>query len=144
MHNDLILGYIMLMEVKSNQKAYQRSQKQLFDGKESIQNAFSAQGKKTAFKYVGVFFAQDGVGKPLFDCEKCSVFTIIGTENFPEKMKSIEKEVALSNENWKPSEHVDEFIKVAKEILFITQGKQRTFAAKICPKLSACCNGLEF
>ena len=49
----------------------------------------------------------------------------------PEKMKSIEKEVAISNENWKPSEHVEEFIKVAKEILFITQGKQRTFAAKI-------------
>ena len=121
----------MLMEVKSNQKAYQRSQKQLFDGKESIQNAFCAQGKKTAFKYVGVFFAQGGVGKPLFDCEKCSVFTIVGTENFPEKMKSIEKEVAISSENWEPSEHVEEFIKVAKEILFITQGKQRTFAAKI-------------
>ena len=112
----------MLMEVKSNQKSYQKSQKQLFDGKERIQEVFAALGLTTAWKYVGVFFAQVGTGSPLFNCEKCSIFAIIDVETFTEHMKQIEKEIALSHENWIPSEHVEEFVEVAKQILFIAQG----------------------
>ena len=112
----------MLMEVKSNQKAYQKSQKQLFDGKERLEEVFAALGLTTHWKYVGVFFAQFGTGSPLFNCEKCSIFAIVDINTFPEKMKAMEEEIALSHENWKPSEHVTEFVELAKQILFEAQG----------------------
>ena len=112
----------MLMEVKSNQKSYQKSQKQLFDGKERLEEVFAALGLTTLWKYVGVFFAQFGTGSPLFSCEKCSIFAIVDIKTFPEKMKAMEKEIALSHENWKPSEHVTEFVELAKQILFEAQG----------------------
>ena len=110
------------MEVKSNQKSYQKSQKQLFDGKERLEEVFAALGLTTLWKYVGVFFAQFGTGSPLFNCEKCSMFAIVDIKTFPEKMKAMEKEIAQSHENWEPSEHVEEFVEVAKQILFIAQG----------------------
>ena len=112
----------MLMEVKSSHKQYQKSQKQLFDGKERIEEVLSALGFEKEWKYVGVFFAQNGTDVKLFDCDKCSTFAIIGIDTFPEKVKNIEKEVALSQQNWQPSEHAHEFVEIAKQILFIAQG----------------------
>ena len=84
----------MLIEVKSNQKAYQKATKQLFDGKERLEEVFSVLGMTTAWQYIGVFFALEGDGTPLFDCEKCSTYGIIGEESITEDLETIEKELA--------------------------------------------------
>jgi hypothetical protein len=112
----------MLIEVKSNQKAYQKATKQLFDGKERLEEVFSVLGMATAWQYIGVFFALEGDGTPLFDCEKCSTYGIIGEESITEDLETIEEEVAKKNENWNPADHVEEFVELAKQVLFIAQG----------------------
>ena len=112
----------MTVEVKSSQKAYQKSIKQLFDGKDRMEEVFSVLGLTTAWKHVGVFYA-DVPGKlPLFDCEPCSTFAIIGEGEIPGKMKRIDELIISSHENWNPSDHVGEFVEVAKQLLFIAQG----------------------
>lgn len=112
----------MLVEVKSRQKAYQKATKQLLDGKERLEEIFSILGMTTAWQYIGVFFALEGDGTPLFDCEKCSTFGIIGEELIPQHLVTIEEEVAKKNENWNPADHVEEFVELAKQVLFIDQG----------------------
>ena len=53
----------MLLEVKYNQKAYQKATKQLFDGKEKLEEVLFKLGMTTTtWKYVGVFYAQVGYG----------------------------------------------------------------------------------
>ena len=112
----------MLIEVKSSQKQYQKATKQLFDGKQRLEEVFSALGLTTAWKYIGVFYAFQGSEVPLFECENCSVFVIIGDESFPNKMKIIEEEAAKNNPNWNPSDHVEELVELAKQVLFVAQG----------------------
>ena len=112
----------MLIEVKSSQKQYQKATKQLFAGKERLEEVFSALGLTTAWKYIGVFYAFQGSEAPLFECENCSGFAIIGDESFANKMKIIEEEVAKKNPNWYPSDHVQEFVELAKQVLFVAQG----------------------
>ena len=116
----------MLLEVKSSGKIgpYQKATKQLFDGIERLQDVFASIGlNTTTWKYVGVFFALHGSDKPLFDCENCSLFTIIGAESIQTNFKLIEEEIAQKHANsWKPEEHVEEFVNLAKQVLFIAQG----------------------
>ena len=52
-----IIGYIMLVETKAHQKSYQKARKQLFDGKDRLEEVLSDFGFATAWKYVGVFYA---------------------------------------------------------------------------------------
>ena len=113
----------MLMEAKSSQNSYQKSQKQIFDGKERIEEVLASIGIKVKWKYVGVFFAENGSGVPLFNCEKCSCFAIIDIKTFTKKMKMIEVQVMRHHNGWNPSEHVNEFVEIAKQLLFIAQGK---------------------
>ena len=116
----------MLLEVKSSGKIgpFQKATKQLFDGIERLQDLFASIGLTTTkFKYVGAFFALHGAEKPLFDCENCSLFTIIGEDSIPINFKKIEEDVAQKHANrWKPEEHVEEFVNLAKQVLFIAQG----------------------
>ena len=118
----------MLMEVKSDQKKYGKAKTQLFDGLEKLKEVFSAIGlTSTHWLYVGVFFALRGSEKPLFDCEDCSIFAIIGKDSISCNLKTIEEKVAeyhqfLNHQNWIPEDHVHEFIDLAKETLFIAQG----------------------
>ena len=90
---------MMLIEVKCNQKGYQKATKQLFDGKERIEEVFSSLGTTTKWKYIGVFYAQLAAELPLFDCEPCSTFAIVGEDQIPEKMEAIGKLVTESHEN---------------------------------------------
>ena len=46
----------MFVEVKSSQNGYQKAMTQLFDGKKRLQEAYSAIGLSTKFKYVDVSF----------------------------------------------------------------------------------------
>ena len=114
-------GYVLLVEVKSSQKGYQKATKQMFDGKERLEEILSALGI-TAWKYVGVFYAQIGIELPLFDCQHCSIFAIIGKDEIPDKLKKAEEEVMNKHENWNPSDHIEEFIELVKNLLFIAQG----------------------
>ena len=95
----------MLLEVKSSGKIgpFQKATKQLFDGIERLQDVFASIGLTTTeFVYVGAFFALHGSEKPLFDCENCSMFIIIGEESIPTNLKLIEEEIQKKHENsWK-------------------------------------------
>ena len=116
------------MEVKSDQKRYQKAKAQLFDGLEKLKEVFSALGlTSTHWLYVGVFFALLSSEKPLFDCEDCSIFAIVGKDSIYGNLKKIEEKVAekhqlLNHQNWIPEDHIQEFINLAKETLFIAQG----------------------
>ena len=110
----------MILEVKWNQKQYQKAKKQLFDGMEQIQEIIAALGlSTTTWQFVGVFFAYVGTA---FDCEICSIFTIIGEAAIPCNLKLIEEVVAKKHQSWVPSDHVQEFGDITKEILFVAQG----------------------
>ena len=79
---NLTKGYILVIEVKANQSKYQKAKKQLFDAKDRFGEIFGALGYPAGWKYGGVFFAQfNESDKQLFDCDACSKFAIIGTEN---------------------------------------------------------------
>ena len=122
-HVFFLLGYTMIVEVKSNQKAFQRAKKQLFDGQEKIEEVFAAIGlTTTSWLYVGVFFALIGDEEINCDCDICSHFAIIGEESIPKKLKIIEELVAKHHLDWNPHEHVKEFVDLAKETLLIAQG----------------------
>ena len=111
----------MLLEVKSNQKGYQKAKKQLFDGKAQLEELLAAIGLKTTlWKYIGVFNAQIPDKLPLFNCKKCSIFAIIG-DSIPENLKIIEDEVDKLQENWNPADHINEFVDIATHLLFITR-----------------------
>ena len=113
----------MIVEVKSNQKQYQKAKKQLFDGQEKIEEVFAAIGLTTTnWHYVGVFFALIGDKDIVCDCDLGSHFAIIGEESIPKKLKIIEELVAKKQQEWNPQEHVKEFVDLAKETLFIAQG----------------------
>ena len=77
----------MTMEVKANQKGYQKAIKQLFDGKDRLAEVFSILGLFTTWKHVGIFYAHVAAELPLFNCDLCSTFAIIGEEQIPGKLK---------------------------------------------------------
>ena len=112
----------MSVEVKSNQRAYQKSIKQLFDGIDRLQEVFSVLGMTTIWKHIGVFYAHNSGQLPLFNCSSCSMFAIIGEEDIPGKLKSIDQLVVQSREGLNASDHVHEFVEIAKQLLFIAQG----------------------
>ena len=112
----------MIVEAKYNQRGYQKAIKQLFDGMNRFAEVFSALGMTTTWKHVGVFYAHVPGELSLFDCNPCSTFAIIGEDEIPGKMKDIEKFVIQSHENWNPSDHLEEFVEICKQLLFIAQG----------------------
>ena len=68
------------------------------------------------------FFALIDHDECVFECDNCSNFVIVGEEQIFEKIKIVEEQVAEKNKDWKPEEHIEEFIELAKETLFIAQG----------------------
>ena len=117
-----ITGAIATVEVKANQRGYQKAIKQLYDGQDRMAEVFSILGLSTAWKHVGIFYAHVGADLPLFGCEPCSFFAIIGEDQIPEKMPKIDELLTQSHDNWNSSDHVEEFVRVAKQLLFIAQG----------------------
>ena len=113
----------MLIEVKSSQKAYQKATKQLFDGIDRFKEVLGAIGLKSPWLYVGVFISFKANDTPLFDCERCSIFAIVGEESMQTNFKIIDKQVSEQHsDEWKPEEHVKEFLDISSEILFVAQG----------------------
>ena len=43
-------------------------------------------------------------------------------DQIEKKLKQIEKDIDIENKTWEPSEHVEEFIELFKELVFIAQG----------------------
>ena len=122
---NLTKGYVFIIEVKSNANKLQTAKKQLLDGKTRIDEIFGAIGlRSTAWKYAGIFVALHGsVSDSLLNCENdCSTFAIIGEDNFAAKFKEMEATIIESHQSWDPSKHVDEFIDLSQELLFIAQG----------------------
>lgn len=122
---NLSKGYVMLFEVKANVRKYQKSIKQLFDGKLKIEQMFRAVKCSESWQYVGVFYAQNSHVKCMFDCEQCNIFAILGNtdSDITGKLKTIEQVVSEQHlQAWKPAEHVQEFIELSKQLMFISQG----------------------
>ena len=116
-------GYLMLIEVKSSQKAYQKATKQLFDGIDRLKEVLGAIGITSSWLYVGVFISFKANDTPLFDCESCSIFAIVGEESIQANFKIIDQQVSEQHTHeWKPEKHVTEFLDIASEIIFVAQG----------------------
>jgi len=97
----------------------------LFHAKNKIEEVFGAISDSNKFLYAGVFFAQYGSDKPLFECDcstSCSKFAIVGEENIKHRLMQIEEDILSSHENWNHLEHVEEFLEIAKHLMFIAQG----------------------
>ena len=116
-------GYLMVIEVKANISKYQKAKKQLFDSKERIEEICHILGPTTKWLFVGVFYAhQNSSGKPIFDCEPCSVFGIVGEEAIGDKLAQIDENATKLHDAWVPSDHLEEFGNLVKELMFIAQG----------------------
>ena len=98
---NLSKGYILVLEVKSSSSQYSKAKKQLLDAKERIAEIVGNVMATTEWKFAGVFIAKSKSEKEMFNCQKCSLFTIIGTENIAKKLPDIEKEILMSHENGK-------------------------------------------
>ena len=125
---NLSKGYMMVIETKSTASIgmYQKAKKQIGNGKSRLEEVCGAIAEKTEWKFGGVFFALHEGEKPLFvcDCDKnCSIFTIIGEDQISSKLPQLEEKIAESHrEKWMPIDHVEEFIDLAKQLMFRAQG----------------------
>ena len=122
-------GYIMIIEVKATTALFQKAKKQMFDSKEKIEEICGILGPTTQWLFLGVFFAlEDKFEKPLFDCScplPCDTFSIIGCENIEDKLRKIDMIAIQKNKKWIPSEHISEFVELAKQIMFVVQGDSK-------------------
>ena len=76
---NLSKGYIFVIEVKANAKKFKNAERQLKHAKSKVEELLYAMGMKSpAWKYAGVFIAQEGPEDFIFDCENCSMFAIVG------------------------------------------------------------------
>ena len=71
------------------------------------------------WKYIGMFYASLDSGQPLFHCQTCLAWTIVGKENIQSKLEHMESRF---KPGWNPLEHLLDFIELIKEIMFIAQG----------------------
>ena len=71
------------------------------------------------WKYIGMFYASLDSRQPLFDCQSCLAWTIVGKENIQSKLEHMESRL---KPGWNPLEHLLDFIELIKEIMFIAQG----------------------
>ena len=95
---NLSKGYILVVEVKSSSSQYAKGKKQLLDTKERIAEIVGNVMATTKWKFAGVFIAKSKSFKPMFNCEKCSLFTIIGIDNIAKQLPKIEKEILKRHE----------------------------------------------
>ena len=109
------------MEVKANSKQFQKAKKQLFDGKDRLEEVFTSIDLK-GWNFIGVFYAQSGEEPFVCSENNCSTYAIIGESSIAEKLKMIEENAAKANNNWKAKDHVDEFIELFMQLVFIAQG----------------------
>ena len=120
----------MLIDAKFRTKAYQKSVKKLFHGMEELQKLVSSIGlTTTTWKYVGVFVALNGA--QLFDCDECSPFVVTGTGSFRKNFKVIEEIIVSNQDYWQPEDHVEEFVGLATQIMFIAQGNSKALVTRL-------------
>ena len=98
---NLSKGYILVIEVKASSSKYFKAKPQLLDAKERIEEIVGNLNSETKWLYAGIFVAQFATEKELYDCQKCNVFRIIGTENIVKQLTDIEKEILKNHENGK-------------------------------------------
>ena len=98
---NLSKGYILVIEVKASSSQYSKGKKQLLDAKERIAEIVGNVMAATKWKFAGVFIAKSKSEKEMFNCEKCSLFTIIGIDNIVKQLPEIEKKILTSHENSK-------------------------------------------
>ena len=98
---NLSKGYILVVEVKSSSSQYSKGKKQLLDAQKRIAEIVGNVMATTKWKFAGVFIAKSKSEKEMFDCENCSLFTIIGIDNIAKQLPEIEKQILKEHENGK-------------------------------------------
>ena len=113
---NLTKGYIMVIEVKASFKYFAKAKVQLKDSKERVQAVFnSVETMSNEWQFVGLCYIDTG------DCGSISDFVINGIHRFD--LQSIELKVEQTRtKEWIPDQHIEEFVSVAKVLLFEAQG----------------------
>ena len=113
----------MVVEAKVNKKCKKSSKamEQLKDAKRKMQKLFdSIQKISSEWKYIGILYLKEGSFLDINCCKTCREFTIISQRDIFGKLENIEKKLKLKN--WKPENHVKEFVELTKQIMFEAQG----------------------
>ena len=123
-------GYLMAIEIKASASSSncQKAKKQLLEAKDISERIYGEIGLSTKLLFAGVFYAtkhspeniqmQDS---PFND----SIFSIVGEENIEEKLRLIDEQATQLNRSWSLADHLDEFVKLIKNLLFIAQGNPK-------------------
>ena len=113
---NLTKGYIMVIEVKASFKYFAKAKVQLKDSKERVQAVFnSVENMSDEWQYIGLCYIDAG------DCGSINDFVINGIQRFD--LQSIELKVEqIRTKEWIPDQHIEEFVSVAKVLLFEAQG----------------------
>ena len=123
-------GYLMAIEIKASASSSncQKAKKQLLEAKDISERIYGEIGLSTKFLFAGVFYAtkhspeniqmQDS---PFND----SIFSIVGEETIEEKLRLIDEQATKLNRSWSLADHLDEFVNLIKNLLFIAQGNPK-------------------
>ena len=123
-------GYLMAIEIKASASSgnRQKAKKQLLETKDIIEKISGEIGSSSKFLFAGVFYATKNSSEniqmqdsPFND----SIFSIIGEETIDEKLRLIDELATELNKNWSLEDHVEEFVELAKNLLFIAQGNPK-------------------
>ena len=111
---NLTKGYVMDIEVKVSENHFESAKDQLMDSKVRIQAIFdSIENMSSQWKFIGVCYIENGLLN--------KDFVINGSDDISERLARIEGKINHFTP-WNPNEHVDEFVKVSKHLLFEAQG----------------------
>ena len=120
---NLSKGYIMVIEVKASSKYFGKAKAQLQDSMERVQAVFnSVENMSQSWKFIGICYIE----KP--DINIHNNFTIFGTQDFHAKIATIE--MKAFNQFWNPKNHFQEFVCLAKQLLYEAQGHPQPAISK--------------
>ena len=118
----------MAIEAKASasNSNHQKAKKQLLDAKGRIEEIITAIGSTTRSWLFGAVFYATEESHGNFNINENStadsIFSIIGAERIEENMRLIDEKAIHLNKNWSLSDHVEEFVELAKRLFFIVQG----------------------
>ena len=123
-------GYLMAIEIKASASNgnCQKAKKQLLETKDIIEKIIGEIGPSTKLLFAGVFYATKNSPEntqmpdsPFND----SIFSILGEETIEEKLRLIDEQAIKLNRSWSLADHLEEFVKLIKNLLFIAQGNPK-------------------
>ena len=123
-------GYLMAIEIKASASSgnCQKAKKQLLETKDIIETIIGEIGSSSKLLFAGVFYATKNSSENMQMPDSPfnnSIFSIIGEETIEEKLKLIDGLATKLNQNWLLARHVEEFVELVTNLLFIAQGNPK-------------------